>query len=171
MDVKQAIQILGIDVGEDSRLLTVAKIRKHYLRAALQTHPDKKQNSKNSSEDFIKLQEAYRILLQHSNLDDDNDQLEQNDPSLNDDEINAIVKLAFQGKNIDAYIKKYNIYQPHPMFGIDLTIPFHHHQAPSTHHRTHADDDMEQLFKEAFKNAGLDPDGNPLDGWARPPST
>ena len=60
MDIQTAADLLEIDL---SKPLNITIIKKNYHRLALQTHPDKNNNSPESTERFKIINEAYQILL------------------------------------------------------------------------------------------------------------
>eukprot|EP00889_Picochlorum_renovo_P005399 jgi/Picre1/32429/NNA_007775.t1 len=63
MDYRTALSILGIS---DTATASVSKIRKAYLRRALELHPDRQrtdQDKQRANEAFVRLREAYEMVL------------------------------------------------------------------------------------------------------------
>ena len=64
MDIQTAADLLEIDLLKP---INMEIIKKNYHRLALQTHPDKNNNSPESTEQFKLINEAYQILLDDNN--------------------------------------------------------------------------------------------------------
>lgn len=77
MDYYTAFNILEIDISKiNTKDITLHKLKKKYHKLALQYHPDKNGNTRESNEKFKQIQEAYNYLkkeLQFLDSDNDND--------------------------------------------------------------------------------------------------
>lgn len=74
MDIQRAAEILEIEL---IHIVNKSLIKKQYHRLALQYHPDKNDNSHESTEKFKQINEAYNYLLtmtHHPNKNKENDQ-------------------------------------------------------------------------------------------------
>lgn len=72
MNYKNAVDILEIDsIRINYENITLDYIKKQYKRMALKYHPDKNGNTKESTEKFKKINEAYEYLRQHQDEIDD----------------------------------------------------------------------------------------------------
>jgi len=77
MDYYTAFNILEIDISKmNTKDITLPKLKKKYHKLALQYHPDKNGNTRESNEKFRQIQEAYNYLkkeLQFLDSENDND--------------------------------------------------------------------------------------------------
>jgi len=74
MDYYKALEILEIDVSKTSVSdITIKKLKKKYHKLALKHHPDKNENTLESTEKFRQIQEAYSYLKTEFHLDDEYD--------------------------------------------------------------------------------------------------
>lgn len=180
MDESEALKLLGITTTIDH--LTPSILRKHYLRAALRSHPDKNPQDKiESSQRFARIQEAYSLLV-----DKHTTAAVAATEKAHTRDILGVFLRAMRGENVETDLKNLRVYRPPPLFGIDLSVPFYQKNpvtaAASPRQRPppplpDADVDVEvepidihQVFTEALRDEGLDVEGNPLEGWARSPT-
>lgn len=112
MEYETALSILGVS----STVKTNASVvRRAYLRKALDLHPDRQrteEDRRKAHEDFVRLREAYDVVMQHEGLQGDVD-----------GNMNDVLLRAFQGENVEQYLAGMKN-RPSDMFGIDLTVPF-----------------------------------------------
>lgn len=160
MQEEEALRALGIPAGDD---LNPSKLRKYYLRAALATHPDKNPQDKDATQRFAALQQAYTFLLGRVSAGEDAAQEKAHTEKLFD-----IFLRAMRGENVEQELKKLGVHRPPDLFGIDLSVPFSRH-LPTSADEDEGSVDIKDAFAEAFADSGLDEEGNPLEGWARPP--
>jgi len=165
MDRQEAVQVLGLENGNN---LTQAQLRKHYLRCALITHPDKNSGDEESSQKFARVQRAYNLLLEEISLD-----AALVDEKIRTEELFNLLMRAMKGEDVESELRNLGVPRPSAMFGIDLGIPFERHH-PKMPARRNSDGvyehlNMREAFREAFEDEGLDEEGSPLAGWARPP--
>lgn len=107
MDYQTALSILGIS---DTATTSVSKIRKAYLRRALELHPDRQrteQDKQRANEAFVRLREAYEMVLM--------DQY----PESTKEDADLTRAYFFQGDPMAV--------RPDDMFGIDLSVRFDPH--------------------------------------------
>ena len=167
MKEEEALEVLGISKDDEINNLSPSLLRKRYLKAALASHPDKNPKDIDSSEKFASLQEAYNLLLQKISADQDA-KIEQ----AKTEEIFNLFQRALQGENVESELQKLGVYRPSAMFGVDLSVPFDRRIPPPPNNQQSVEEevrDIKQAFAEAFADEGLDEEGNPLEGWARPP--
>ena len=160
MQEEEVLQALGISAGDD---LNPSKLRKYYLRAALASHPDKNPQDKDATRRFAALQEAYTFLLEQITAGDQAAKEQAHTKQLFD-----IFLRAMRGENVENELKILGVHRPPDLFGIDLTVPFSR-QLPTSPDDQEDSLDIKTAFAEAFADSGLDDEGNPLEGWARPP--
>ena len=170
---ESALRALGIGDRNDLDLHPT-QLRKAYLKAALACHPDKNSGDKDASKRFTELQEAYNFLLE--GVSAGQDAAREKARTL---EIFDIFLRAMRGDNVELELKRIGIYRPSEMFGVDLTVAFDRRLPPSSSPCTAQNMnncgveeppvDIQDAFAEAFADEGLDEEGNPLEGWARPP--
>lgn len=165
MELERALEIFEFALLNG---VTTDALRRKYLRKAFDVHPDKQKNkdrSNSSHEEFVSLQNAYDFLLS---------QIETVALAAKEKEktasILAVFERAMQGYNVENDLKDLGVYRPSDAFGVDLSIPFDGRLPVDTA----SDSDSEKIepqeaLRRAFANEGLDEEGNPLDGWARPP--
>ncbi|KAL4539570.1 hypothetical protein Ndes2526B_g02633 [Nannochloris sp. 'desiccata'] len=173
MHRESALRALGISDRIDLDL-NPTQLRKAYLKAALACHPDKNSGDKDAAKRFTELQEAYNFLLE--GISAGQDAAREKARTL---EIFDIFLRAMRGDNVELELKSLGIYRPSDMFGVDLSVAFDRRlaQLPSPSNapnsNTYEDEeppvDIQDAFAEAFADEGLDEEGNPLEGWARPP--
>ncbi len=176
MNQENALQALGLDVrNDDLPNLNPTQLRKAYLKAALACHPDKNKEDKDAVKRFTELQEAYTFLLE--SISAGQDATREKAQTL---QILNIFLRAMRGDNVEIELKNLGVYRPSDMFGIDLSIAFDKRlptpssSSPSADFQNNNDQkepgtDIQDAFAEAFAEEGLDEEGNPLEGWARPP--
>jgi len=166
MDRKEALRILGLESSANG--LTASQLRKHYLRRALDTHPDKHQGDRNYNREFTDLKEAHDVLLQEIK----DGEAAAAEASHTEDLLSVLVR-ALKGENVELELRNLGVHRPSDMFGIDLTVPFERWPrdaaASDVPHEHGSPVRIDDAFKEAFREDGLDDEGNPLEGWARPP--
>jgi hypothetical protein len=162
MDGAEAARLLGI--APDVRSLTPSHLRKYYLKRALASHPDKNPGDSHAAENFAKLQEAYATLLRGVAAVDTASQ-----ERAHSDAILDLFLRALRGEDVEKELQGLGVYRPSAQFGVDLAVPFDRRPPPPQD----PDDgpvDVNEAINEAFAAAGLDAEGNPLEGWARPPT-
>ena len=167
MDRERAWRILGIaDRNANDLNLNPTQLRKHYLKAALACHPDKNAGDKDAAKRFTELQEAYNFLLQGISAGQDAAQEKARTSELLD-----IFLRAMRGDNVELELRNLGVYRPSDLFGIDFSVAFDRRLPPSSNQQQQDEPpvDIQDAFAEAFADEGLDEDGNPLEGWARPP--
>ena len=167
MQEKEALRALGFDDADHHHHLAQSDLRKHYLKAALVSHPDKNPGDAKAAERFAVLQEAYSFLLQR--ITAEQDAVEEKAKT---QDILDVFLRAMRGENVEMELRNCGVHRPPDLFGIDLGVPF-------DSRRTQEDADaaldtepvdINDAFAEAFAADGLDEEGNPLGGWARPPN-
>jgi len=167
---ESALRALGI--GDRNELeLHPTQLRKAYLKAALACHPDKNSGDKDAAERFSELQKAYNFLLEDISAGQDAAR-----EKARTSEIFNIFQRAMRGDNVELELKNMGIYRPSDLFGIDLSVAFDTRLPPSSAalnpNNFEAEEppvDIQDAFAEAFADEGLDEEGNPVEGWARPP--
>lgn len=172
MHRESALRALGF--GDRNELdLHPTQLRKAYLKAALACHPDKNSGDKDAAKRFSELQEAYNFLLEGISAGQDAAR-----EKARTSEIFDIFLRAMRGDNIELELKNMGIYRPSDMFGIDLSVAFDTRppssspstaQNPNNFEAEEPPVDIQDAFAEAFADEGLDDEGNPIEGWARPP--
>lgn len=162
MRKEDAIALLGLP---DEPVFTASQLRKYYLKAALLTHPDKNLADESSAARFAALQEAYNVLLQ--NIVTEEQRVREREHTL---KIFEVLEQAFKGEDVEHALKNLGVHRPSEMFGIDLSVPFQRRKAKARELNT-AELNLNEAFAEAFADDGMDEEGNPLEGWARPPDT
>lgn len=166
MDPHEACKILGIDEGHHP-VLTAEIIRRHFLKRSLETHPDKNVRDEHAGEKFALLRQAYESLLEkvteHAAIQEEATRTAR---------ILELLSRALEGEDVSHELRGLGIHRPSEMFGIDLTVRFDHRlpQWVKEGGSNEGSEDVGQVLKEAFRDEGLDDEGNPLDGWARPPT-
>jgi curved DNA-binding protein CbpA len=116
MDYYIAFKILELDISKlETKDITLQKLKKQYHKLALQYHPDKNGNTKESNEKFKKIQEAYSYLkneLQFIDQDNENNNENENKGSNFENQnmqymdiLHLFVKGIFQGKYNDIISK------------------------------------------------------------------
>ncbi len=172
MDRESALRALGITDRNDDLHLNPTQLRKAYLKAALACHPDKNKDDKDAAKRFTELQDAYTFLLQGISAGQDAAREKAHTLQIFD-----IFLRAMRGDNVDIELRNLGVYRPSDMFGIDLSVPFDK-RLPEVGRKSKGDPqqqqeeppvDIQDAFAEAFADEGLDEEGNPLEGWARPP--
>jgi curved DNA-binding protein CbpA len=163
MQTQEALRLLGI--AAHSPDLTAAQLRKQYLRAALATHPDKNKQDAHAGQRFSQLKQAYDLLLAQISDAASAAREGQRTSSLLD-----LLRRALAGENVEDDLRVLGVHRPSASFGIDLAVPFHRGQqaAAAREEGRGQEDALRQAFSEAFRDSGLDEEGNPLEGWARP---
>jgi DnaJ domain len=172
MDRERALGALGIHDGiDDLNDLNPAQLRKAYLKAALACHPDKNKGDQDAAKRFTELQEAYNFLFE--SISTGQDAAREKARTL---EIFDLFLRAMHGDNVEVELKNLGVYRPSDMFGIDLSVAFDRRLPPppsSSPSNCNVEEeppvDIQDAFVEAFADEGLDEEGNPLEGWARPP--
>ena len=163
MNREEALQVLSI---ERDAILTPAQLRKRYLRSALTTHPDKNKNDADSAERFARLQQAYALLLGEVT-----DGAARAEEAAKTADLMTLLRRALRGENVEHELAQLGVHRPSTLFGVDLTVPFD--RAPRAVAGSGGSGqrcaDAEDAFRNAFQDEGLDEEGNPLEGWARPP--
>lgn len=163
MDDAEVARLLGI--GSDVRDLTPSQLRKHYLKRALVSHPDKNPGDSHAAENFAKLQEAYATLLRRVAAADTACK-----ERAHSDAILDLFLRALRGEDVENQLQSLGVYRPSAQFGIDLAVPFDRRPPPPPDQEDTGPVDVKDALAEAFAAAGLDAEGNPLEGWARPPT-
>jgi hypothetical protein len=160
LTISQALTILHIEDTEISNL-DHSTLRKHYLRQALATHPDKNpQNNTSAQHQFTLLTTAYELLLQSITTTSNIQRERQHTQSL----INLLLR-ALQGEDVQQQLHQLGHYRPPAEFGINLNIPFDRRvHNNSNGNKTDDAYDMKKLFVDVFQEEGLDEEGNPLEG-------
>lgn len=167
MKVEAALQLLGLEAYAASiDNLTPEHLRKVYLKRALATHPDKRKDDPESTHKFTSLKAAYEVALEavqgrKATL------LEQQHTS---QLLETLIK-ALRGEDVEAELQRLGIYRPSDQFGKDLKIRFDGRLPVDESSQQGGDDEVDVLkeLKNAFYDQGLNEDGDPLEGWARPP--
>lgn len=111
MNLQEALEILEIDSKYDE--LTLDFIKKRYKKLALKYHPDKNGDTKESTERFKKINEAYNYLksegLYFTNFNDDDDDDELHDSqSIYLNVLKNFIKTVMDGDYIDNIAKIVN---------------------------------------------------------------
>jgi len=111
MNYKDAFEILEIDLSIVSiNEITLDYLKKQYRRLALKNHPDKNNNTPESTIHFQQINEAYDYLrreLKHLS-DDDDDNLDGSGSSLYSDILTGFMKTMFSGAHDDILTKVVN---------------------------------------------------------------
>ncbi len=111
MNYKDAFEILEIDLSIVSiNEITLDYLKKQYRRLALKNHPDKNNNTPESTIHFQQINEAYDYLrreLKHLS-DDDDDNLDGSGSSLYSDILTGFMKTMFSGAHDDILAKVVN---------------------------------------------------------------
>ena len=115
MDYKTAFEILEIDVSYTSyKDITLEYLKKKYHKLALKNHPDKNDNSPESTKKFREINEAYNYLKREiKNMNSDNTIREESNAhdeseyasSLYTDILQLFLKSIFEGKYSDVISK------------------------------------------------------------------
>lgn len=120
MDLMKSLEILGLmGTGQnldfmEGKCLEREQVRKAYLKKALKVHPDKQRDQTvRSTEEFTLLHEAYCIAMKHCD-----------DVTLDEKTDLDILMRAFRGEDVGAALRQAGVFQPDPLFGIDLNIHF-----------------------------------------------
>lgn len=112
MNYKDAFEILEIDLSIVSiNEITLDYLKKQYRRLALKNHPDKNNNTPESTIRFQQINEAYDYLrreLKHLSDDDDDDNLDGSGSSLYSDILTGFMKTMFSGAHDDILTKVVN---------------------------------------------------------------
>lgn len=172
LNISQALTILHIEDRYISNL-DHSTLRKHYLRQALATHPDKNpHNNTAAQQQFTLLATAYELLLQSITTTSNIQKEVQHTAS-----VTNLLLRALQGEDVQQQLHQLGHYRPPAEFGINLDIPFDK-RMPATTTTTNSSRssrkysyDMKNLFVDVFQEEGLDEEGNPLEGWARKQET
>lgn len=168
MDEEKALRCLGIkhtDVGS----LNSASLRKAFLKLALLRHPDKTSDSESkerAKNEFQELKEAYDYLVQVVAKSGKAKEEQKRTETLY-----AIFTRALNGENVEAELSDLGVYRPPEMFGVDIHVAFDSRLKKSEDWASSSEDsipDPKEALREAFEADGLDSEGNPLEGWARP---
>ena len=168
MKREEALRLLGIDAKSWEHELSSDQIRKYYLRSCLLYHPDKNPGDTSSHEKFTLLKEAYESLLKEISTEKAARKEAAWTAGLLD-----ILGRALQGENVEDDLRDMGVYRPAEMFGIDLTVPFDE-RLPGWVYEENLEmkeegyKDVGEVFRDVFNDEGLDEEGNPLEGWARP---
>ena len=163
MEEQEALRLLGISA--DANQITTSQLRKHYLKAALAAHPDKNREDAHAAKRFATLQDAYSFLLDRISAGQAAKQEQAKTTEIFD-----IFQRAMRGENVEVELKNLGVHRPPELFGIDLAVPFNRRMPPlppDMQDEPHLD--LKEEFARAFEDQGLDEEGNPLKGWARPP--
>lgn len=158
----EAARLLGI--APDVLGLTPSQLRKHYLKRALASHPDKNPGDSHAAGNFAQLQEAYALLLRRVVAAG-----EASQERARSDAILDLFLRALNGEDVEAELQALGVYRPSAQFGVDLAVPFDRRRPPPADPAA-GPVDVKDTLAEAFAAAGLDEEGNPLEGWARPPT-
>eukprot|EP00204_Picochlorum_oklahomense_P002845 CAMPEP_0118798388 /NCGR_PEP_ID=MMETSP1161-20130426/799_1 /TAXON_ID=249345 /ORGANISM="Picochlorum oklahomensis, Strain CCMP2329" /LENGTH=156 /DNA_ID=CAMNT_0006725799 /DNA_START=135 /DNA_END=605 /DNA_ORIENTATION=- len=136
MDYRTALSILGIS---DTATTSISKIRKAYLRRALELHPDRQrtdQDRQRANEAFVRLREAYEMVLM--------DQY----PESTKEDVDLTRAFFPQGDS--------RAVRPNDMFGIDLTVPFDPHAQMDDEQRARAESLLREWLEEEISCASDD---------------
>jgi predicted transcriptional regulator len=187
-DARKALGIPNEDV-----ISTRSSLRKYYLKAALNSHPDKNLDDSTSNIKFASLQEAYRVLLAHVEANLGQHLPDDEIASCSDHDLSELLKRAFQGENVDRELERLGVHRPSPLFGIDMHVCFHESSASNQNRMRSSKKsctlvvdevdnlqsienrqkvgnvDIKTVLVDAFHQDLLDEEGNPLEGWSRPP--
>ena len=168
MDKQKALRCLGIkhtDLGS----LNLASLRKAFLKLALLRHPDKINDSESkerAKNEFQELKEAHDYLVQVVAESGKAKEEQERTEALYD-----IFTRALNGENVEAELSDLGVYRPPEMFGVDVHVAFDSRLTKSDNSTASSGGsipDPEEALREAFEAEGLDAEGNPLEGWARP---
>jgi curved DNA-binding protein CbpA len=160
---EDALRILGVSVGEGASI-DLAHLRKRYLRACLSTHPDKNKDDAAASQKFTELKQAYDLLVCEGRTAATAEAETARTAS-----ILELLMRALQGEDVEKELTRLGIHRPSTAFGVDLTVPFLSGSVARASIAREHDVDVREAFREAFEEDGMDEEGNPLQGWARPP--
>jgi curved DNA-binding protein CbpA len=101
MNYKTALEILEIDMSEKKYSdVNLEYLKKHYHKLALQNHPDKNGNTKESNEKFQAINEAYNYLKREINF---NEQGEKSSSTIYVDILQSFLSEIFAGKYNDKF--------------------------------------------------------------------
>lgn len=169
MDKEKALRSLGIKHTEVGSLNS-ASLRKAFLKLALVHHPDKNndlESKERAKVEFQELKEAYDYLVQVV-VESGKARGEQE----RTETLYAIFTRALNGENVEAELYDLGIYRPPDMFGVDVDVAFDSRLKKKSEDWPSSSEgsilDPKEALREAFEAEGLDAEGNPLEGWARP---
>lgn len=141
MDYQTALSILGIS---DTAATSVSKIRKAYLRRAMELHPDRQrteQDKQRANEAFVRLREAYEMVLM--------DQY----PESTKADADLTRAFFFQGDPMAV--------RPDDMFGIDLSVRFDPHaRMMNDEQRAKAESMLREWLEEPSSSSSDDDDAS-----------
>ena len=101
MNYKTALEILEIDMSEKKYSdINLEYLKKQYHKLALQNHPDKNGNTKESKEKFQMINEAYDYLKREINFEDDT---EKSSSTVYVDILQSFLSEIFAGKYNDKF--------------------------------------------------------------------
>jgi len=101
MNYKTALEILEIDMSEKKYSdINLEYLKKQYHKLALQSHPDKNGNTKESKEKFQAINEAYEYLKREINF---NEQGEKTTSTVYIDILQSFLSEIFDGKYNDKF--------------------------------------------------------------------
>ena len=101
MNYKTALEILEIDMSEKKYSdVNLEYLKKQYHKLALQNHPDKNGNTKESKEKFQAINEAYEYLKREINF---NEQSEKSTSTVYVDILKSFLSEIFAGKYNDKF--------------------------------------------------------------------
>jgi len=106
MNYKTALEILEIDMSEKKYSdINLEYLKKQYHKLALQNHPDKNGNTKESKEKFQVINEAYEYLKREINFNEQgfNEQAEKSNSTVYIDILQSFLSEIFAGKYNDKF--------------------------------------------------------------------
>lgn len=168
MDKEKALRCLGIK-HTDVASLNSTSLRKSFFKLALVHHPDKINHSESKERakgEFQELKEAYDYLVQvvaeRGKAKEEQERTET---------LYAIFTRALNGENVETELHDLGVYRPPDMFGVDVDVAFDNRLSKCEDWASSSEasiPDPKEALREAFEAEGLDEEGNPLEGWARP---
>jgi hypothetical protein len=158
MQRAEALAVLGLDPAAGAP--SAAALRRAFLRAAVRLHPDKNPGDASANDRFASLTAAHDALLT-ALADGAAAAAERARASA----LLDLLRRALLGEDVRAELSRLGVHRPAEGFGVDLAVPFARWAPPAGA----PPPDARAALAAAFAEAGLDAEGAPLGGWARPP--